>query len=78
MFQGRHNGITFRLKIGIEGCWVWEADMPDKQRSGRVFGDRIAAIMAAQRSIDDWSRKTGGHRDKLDTGRMMRVKYGTF
>src|SRR3954447_21311679 len=24
MFQGRHKGINFRLKVGIAGNWVWE------------------------------------------------------
>ena len=62
MFQGSFKGIKYRLKIGIGGEWVWEAQTPDKQRLGRVLGGRTDAILAAERAIEKWDRNRR-HRD---------------
>ena len=56
MLQGRHKGVRYRLKFGIRGEWVWEADMPDKPRLGRVYGPRDAAVAAVVQAIDSWDR----------------------
>ena len=62
MFQGRHKGIFYNLKVGIAGNWVWEAQLPDKERIGSFRGSRTNAIETVKRAIDSW------HRDQTRKG----------